>query len=828
MIDRAGTGNANRPKPHNARPTIGFLVHSITDDHGSELWAGAIDATRALDANLICFRGNYLESSDGFMAQGNVIYQLASAENVDGLVFSSATLAMYVSSDVMQRIADKYHLLPRASLGLPLNGIPSLLLDNYEGMRKVISHLIEDHGFRRIALISGPQGSPEFKIRYQAYVDVLDEYGLPLNPALVSPPTTWKEATGREAIGVLLDERGLQPGLGFEAVAASNDETAVGVLNELQARGFHVPGDVSVTGFDGFKKGEYCTPPLTSVRQPAYEQAYLAVEMVLAQLRGEDVPYQRNMPTELLIRQSCGCPDPVVTQAAVGQIPQPQRKATAGETLPVLLKTYSDQIHTEMIKAAGTALEGLDPALTKELLAAFSDDVMGKSTNAFGLALDMAIRQTAMMNREVKTWQSILSAHRRQVLPLLSEKEHLYRAEDLWQQARVSIAEATYRFRAYRESLANQQAAILRHIGETMITTFDLTESIEALTTGLPGLGIPGCYLALYEFPEQPEKWSNLIFAHNETGQVSIPRGGLRFPSLQLIPDNLRTAHKLLSAVVEPLYFREQQLGFVLLEVGPSDGTIYESLSGQISSMLQGALLMQQVQQHTAQLDTIVTETLATSEEMQVTIAETSRQAQAVADAAQQSVDVSKTGQDAVADTVAGMETIQRQVSDIAQSILALSERTQRIGEIISAVEEIADQSRLLALNASIEAARAGDEGLGFAVVAREMRHLADQSREATAKVSGILNEIQRAANTAVIVTEEGSKGAQSGMGLASQAGVAIRDLTAIIEEAARVAIQIAASTHQQTSAMDQLVAAIKSIKQASTQTTTSIKEAGF
>jgi methyl-accepting chemotaxis protein len=167
-------------------------------------------------------------------------------------------------------------------------------------------------------------------------------------------------------------------------------------------------------------------------------------------------------------------------------------------------------------------------------------------------------------------------------------------------------------------------------------------------------------------------------------------------------------------------------------------------------------------------------------------------------------------------------------VEDIAQSILALSERTQQIGEIISAVEDIADQSRLLALNASIEAARAGDEGLGFAVVAREMRHLSGQSRDATTKVSDILNEIQRAANTAVMVTEEGSKGAQQGMELANRSGDAIRDLTAIIEEAARVAIQIAASTHQQTNAMDQLVTAMKSIKQASTQTSASIKEAGL
>ncbi|RPJ03074.1 MAG: hypothetical protein EHM39_00315 [Chloroflexi bacterium] len=824
-MDQSETDNAGRPKLNRPRPTIGFMVDSLAV-HESVLWHGVLDAVRAHDADLIGFQGNLLEIPDGFMAQGNVIYQLASAENVDGLVFSSATMAHWISLGGMQRFAERYHPLPRVSLGLPLKGIPSLTVDNYQGMRQVISHLIDAHGCRRIAYISGPQDHPESKSRYQAYVDTLAEVGLPVDPALVSPPTTWVESTGRQAMRVLLDERGLQPGVGFDAVAASNDMTALGVLIELQARGFHVPEDIAVTGFDGHGKGEFSAPSLTSVRQPFYEQGWAAVEAILAQLRGEEVPLERNMPTKLVIRQSCGCPDPIVVQGAVGSIPQPG--TTRGESLAASLRAASEQIQAEMIRAARSTFEGLDPVWINQLLIAFSDDVLGESINAFGSALDEAMRQTMLRKREVRSWQNVLSEHRRQILPLLSEPEHRHRAEDLWQQARVIVAEATNRFRGLQESLARQQADILHGIGDTLVTTFDLTESMEALTRGLPQLGLPGCYLALYDYPDQPASGANLIFAYDEQGPIDVPRGGLPVPSLQLIPHRLRTGDRRLSAVIVPLYFREQQFGYILFEAGSSDAAIYESLRIQISTMLQGAQLMQQVQQHTSQLDIIVTETLATSEQMRGTIAETSRQAQAVANTAQQSVDVSKAGQDAIAATLAGMEKIQGQVADIAQSILALSERTQQIGEIISAVEEIANQSRLLALNASIEAARAGDEGLGFAVVAREMRQLAGQSQAATARVSSILNEIQRAANNAVMVTEEGSKGAQSGMELAQQAGASIRDLAAVIEEAARVAIQIAASTRQQTNAMNQLVLAMKSIKQASAQTQASISEAGY
>lgn len=214
--------------------------------------------------------------------------------------------------------------------------------------------------------------------------------------------------------------------------------------------------------------------------------------------------------------------------------------------------------------------------------------------------------------------------------------------------------------------------------------------------------------------------------------------------------------------------------------------------------------------------DAVVTQTVATVEEVRTTVQQTAARAQAVANTSQESVMVSRSGQEAVADNAIGMQTIREQVDSIARTILMLSERTQQIGEIIETVNGLADQSKLLALNASIEAARAGEEGRGFAVVAMEVRQLADQSRAATARVRDILSEIQQAANAAVMVTEEGSKGSDQGMLLVERSGEAIRELAAAIEEAAQAATQIAASTHQQTNGMDQLATAIAQIKKAS------------
>lgn len=220
--------------------------------------------------------------------------------------------------------------------------------------------------------------------------------------------------------------------------------------------------------------------------------------------------------------------------------------------------------------------------------------------------------------------------------------------------------------------------------------------------------------------------------------------------------------------------------------------------------------------------DAVVTETTATVNEVRATVTETAERAQSVAETAQISVDISRAGTEAVSETISGMELIRRRVEDIADNILVLSEHTQQIGEIIAAVNNLADQSRMLALNASVEAARAGEEGKGFAVVAMEVRNLADQNRDATIQVREILGEIQRATNAAVMVTEEGSKGVDQGQELVNRAGNSIRDLARAIEEAAMAAMQIAASTRQQTIGMDQLTQAMRTIKHATTETVSS------
>lgn len=221
-----------------------------------------------------------------------------------------------------------------------------------------------------------------------------------------------------------------------------------------------------------------------------------------------------------------------------------------------------------------------------------------------------------------------------------------------------------------------------------------------------------------------------------------------------------------------------------------------------------------------------VNETSTTVQEVRQTAEQSHERVELVSRMVEESTEASKRGLDAVRETVTGMDNIKEQVANIAETILALSEQTQQIGAIIATVNDIADQSNLLALNAAIEAARAGEAGKGFAVVAGEVRSLAEQSRQATAQVKDILGDIQKATNTAVMVTEEGTKRTEVGQQLARSTGEAIEAIASRIQKVEEAARQIAASTRQQLAGMDQVNSAMESIDQAAGQTEAGTQQA--
>jgi methyl-accepting chemotaxis protein len=254
-------------------------------------------------------------------------------------------------------------------------------------------------------------------------------------------------------------------------------------------------------------------------------------------------------------------------------------------------------------------------------------------------------------------------------------------------------------------------------------------------------------------------------------------------------------------------------------------GSLTESVNVVAAAGSQILAVTSQVAAGAAEVGTAIAETTTTIEEVRQTSQVSSQKAKAVADIAQQTSRSALVGQKAVEASIEGMKKIQGQMVSVGESVVKLSEQGQAIGEIIATVNDLAEQSNLLAVNAAIEAARAGEHGKGFSVVAQEVKSLAEQSKQATTQIRMILSEIQRATTSAVLIAEQGNKAVEDGVKQSAAAGDSIRQLAEAISEAAQAATQIAASSQQQLVGTDQVALAMENIKQASMQNAAGTKQ---
>ncbi|MBI5570833.1 MAG: methyl-accepting chemotaxis protein [Desulfomonile tiedjei] len=222
-----------------------------------------------------------------------------------------------------------------------------------------------------------------------------------------------------------------------------------------------------------------------------------------------------------------------------------------------------------------------------------------------------------------------------------------------------------------------------------------------------------------------------------------------------------------------------------------------------------------QLGQNTTKTSAAVVETTTTVEQVKQSARLASEKAKTVAQEAMESVQISDFGQKATQDTVHRMRMIKQQMESIGENVVRLSEHSQTIEDIVNTVQDIADQSNLLAVNASIEAARAGEHGKGFAVVAHEIKTLADQSKQATEQVRGILGEIAKWVGAVVMATEQGGKAVDAGVSQSLAAGESIQSLTERVAASSQAASVIDTAAEQQSIGVNQVSAAMANIEQA-------------
>ncbi|HMX45929.1 MAG TPA: methyl-accepting chemotaxis protein [Candidatus Obscuribacter sp.] len=268
-----------------------------------------------------------------------------------------------------------------------------------------------------------------------------------------------------------------------------------------------------------------------------------------------------------------------------------------------------------------------------------------------------------------------------------------------------------------------------------------------------------------------------------------------------------------------------QAFDAMVIKLREDTSQITDAIDVLTNSVKQIAVSTSQSAASSSQMAATVTETTVSAEEVRQTTMVATQKGRFVADLAQQAAQISLVGKNASEDTIHQMTSVREQMRAIANSMATLTDKSQAIAEITASVDELSQQSNLLAVNASIEAARAGEMGKGFAVVAQEVKALSNQSKQATAEVRRILSDIQQAAAQAALSIEEGSRTVETAVRQSAEAGRSIESLAHSVAEAASAAVQIAAASQEQLTGIDQVVTAMQGIQEATKQHVYSSKQ---
>ena len=347
----------------------------------------------------------------------------------------------------------------------------------------------------------------------------------------------------------------------------------------------------------------------------------------------------------------------------------------------------------------------------------------------------------------------------------------------------------------------------------TIVIGLNYREVNNILAKLMQRLGLIGLLVLVVSLASTRPFTTKIISGLTRLGEMTkgIARGELRARIPEEGFEEIRALAGAFNAMTENLRTMLEQIQ----EAGSGVG----SFSSNITTLIQGQAAS------AAQQATSVAEVTATMEELSRTSRQIAQNAESVKDAASKSVEVAQAGTTLGREGVEAMEQIKDRVGDIARKTVFLGEKSQEIGKVMEIIKEIASEIHLLALNAAIESAAAGEHGRRFAVVASEVRRLAEKTRESTETIRGIITEIQSATNSSVDATEKGTREVDRWRETIRLSSDAFSEIIETIERTSEASTQISLATHQQTSANEQVVHAMRQIEEMVRATASQMKE---
>jgi DNA-binding LacI/PurR family transcriptional regulator/signal transduction histidine kinase/ActR/RegA family two-component response regulator len=597
LTDPGSTSDGRQvPRAARSRKTVAVLLDYMNFFGGAyenHMRASFQKKGCELDINLIFYFGRGLYEPHPACPPQNAIFDLIHSDRIDGVVAISSVLTSSCGMDKFIPFMQRYRPMPLCSVGVKVEGVPSLVVDNALGISDVVAHLVRVHARTRIAFVSGPAQSPESQVRLGAYEAALTRSGYPIDPELIVEGG-FTARGGYAAVEALLARS-----INFDSVVAANDEMALGAIHALREHQLRVPHDVIVTGFDDLRLARLGSPPLTTVSQPFDDLAERALGSILAQAAGETVPDLISCPTRLMVRRSCGC---TLSGEGWSVPPGPSTRSEQPGSPAAYLRRHRARILRELLLAANSGWSSSERDC-EALLVALSEELGG----ALGVLVDTleGMLEAPSDNDRYRSIHMVIVQLRAALRPATTLE-----LERVWFDALDVLALSNTTAQMQHRLELDEHYMQLLVFGERTSIAFDLSSLRAALEMGIPSVGVQTAFISRCVDDTGATLQPLVCLCRGVAHDLPVQQ----FAAHQLfpLPFEVGSPEERQTLLVFPLSFEAQKLGVAVFDYTPARN-VYSTLRDQISTTLRIVSLHQDLLHQTMLHERSVQERLATT-----------------------------------------------------------------------------------------------------------------------------------------------------------------------------------------------------------------------
>lgn len=582
-----------------------------------KLYHGIQDAAEKYGMNLLLIQGHYRCQSDSFETPespadkpGTIVYKLLSRHTVDGVIIVTEGLKYSSDKTELIQFCKGFDQIPAINIGSHNENISTISIDTTNAVKTMIRHLVEVHRKRRIAFICDPTYDPRSNARLEAYRSSLGEFGIDYDETLVSENCAWNREPAYTATIKLM----AHTNNAIDAILCSNDSDAHSVIDALRSLNVNVPDTTAVIGFNNDFIAEATTPSITTIDQNLYKRGCMAIKILSDHFNGIDLRSDYIVDAPIILRQSCGCLSGAARASETAFRTRCDTPVRTNENIDIL--AIREQMKEQVFNALDAPRKQRVMEWCETFVATFIDTITKSKEVHFLPVFNDIIHHYVNDGFDITRWHDALN-----VLDLsleyFTDKNQINANRALILKARIHLSETNEQIQKASLLQIEERNVAISALNHSLNTTIELNRILDLLVHDLPKIGLSSCYLVLYEDPEKPLEYSNLILAYNRTGRLTIPPGGVRFISSQILPEECIPMSQFKSLILEPLFYGYNQIGYFLFELRRKDCCFYELFPAELSAALWSSRLKSKIEKNESTLHSLSNEIAKYNEVLQ-------------------------------------------------------------------------------------------------------------------------------------------------------------------------------------------------------------------